>query len=58
MSRFSSAVIGGVGVTVGLLIGAGIKTVADTDSRQRRRIMRDSRRAMRKAGRYFHEMFD
>jgi uncharacterized protein with FMN-binding domain len=58
MTRLTSAAIGGVAVTVGLLIGAGVTTIAATDSRQRRRIMRDSRRAMRKAGHYFHDIFD
>ena len=58
MTRIASAVIGGAGVAVGLLIGAGVTTIAATDSRQRRRIMRDGRRAMRKAGHYFHDIFD
>ncbi|MCL2387304.1 MAG: hypothetical protein FWC89_07110 [Defluviitaleaceae bacterium] len=56
MMRLTGAIVSGV--TVGLLIGAGVTTIAATDQRQRRRIMRDSRRAMRNAGHYFHDIFD
>lgn len=52
--RFATGMIGGV--TLGLLIGAGF--IATTDKKQRRRMMRDGRRAVRKAGHYIHDMFD
>lgn len=54
MTRFTSGLIGGV--TVGLLVGASI--ISATDSSQRRRIIRDSRRAVRRAGHYFNDIFD
>ncbi|MCL1844196.1 MAG: hypothetical protein FWF79_10330 [Defluviitaleaceae bacterium] len=54
MSRFTTGLIGGV--TVGLLVGAGFGLTAD--GKQRRRILRDSRRAVRKAGHYFNDMFE
>lgn len=57
MTRLASGLIGIGGVTVGLLIGAGL-TIGTTDSRERRRLLRDSRRAVRKAGHYFNDMFD
>lgn len=55
MVRFATGVIGGV--TVGLLIGAGF-TMTATDTKKRRRMLRDSKRAMRKAGHYLHDIFD
>ncbi|MCL2357554.1 MAG: hypothetical protein FWC70_10480 [Defluviitaleaceae bacterium] len=55
MSRFASGLIGGV--TVGLLVGAGF-TISATDSRERRRMIRDGKRAMRSAGHYINDMFD
>ena len=55
MARFATGLIGGV--TVGLLVGAGF-TLTATDSRERRRMIRDSKRAMRKAGHYFQDIFD
>ena len=54
MTRFAAGIISGV--TMGLLVGAGVTMT--TDERQRRRFMRDSRRAMRKAGHYFGDMLD
>jgi len=54
MTRFASGLLGGV--AVGLLLGAGVTMT--TDEKQRKRLMRDSRRAMRKAGNYFEDMFD
>ena len=57
MTRFATGLVGIGGVTVGLLIGAGL-TMTTTDSRERRRLVRDSKRAMRKAGHYFNDMFD
>jgi len=56
MTRLTTGLLGIGGVTVGLLIGAGL--TVSTDSRERRRLIRDSKRAMRKAGHYFNEMFD
>ena len=53
MTRFTSGLLGGV--AMGLLLGAGI--TMSTDDKQRRRMMRDSKRAMRKAGNYFEDMF-
>ncbi|MCL1862907.1 MAG: hypothetical protein FWF78_05025 [Defluviitaleaceae bacterium] len=55
MTRFAKGVISGV--TAGLFIGASI-AAATTDSKDRRRMIRDGKRAMRKAGHYFHDMFD
>ena len=57
MSRLTTGLIGIGGVTVGLLIGAGF-TISATDSRQRRRMIRDSKRAMRKAGHYINDIFE
>jgi len=56
MTRFASGLIGIGGVTVGILIGAGLMTT--TDSKERRKLVRDSKRAMRKAGHYFNDIFD
>jgi len=50
MSRFASGLIGGI--AVGLIIGAG----AMTDERDRRRIKRDSKRALRKAGHFIDDI--
>jgi hypothetical protein len=55
MTRFASGLIGGV--AAGLLLGSAF-TFSATDSKERRRMIRDSKRAMRKAGHYFHDMFD
>jgi len=55
MMRLANGIISGV--AVGVIIGTGI-TIAATDSKQRRRMVRDSRRAVRKAGHYFHDIFD
>jgi hypothetical protein len=57
MTRIATGLVGIGGVTVGLLIGAGI-TLTTSDTRERRRLIRDSKRAMRKAGHYFNDMFD
>ncbi|MCL2225067.1 MAG: hypothetical protein FWB96_08905 [Defluviitaleaceae bacterium] len=57
MTRFATGLLGIGGVTVGLLLGSAL-TIGTTDSRERRRMVRDSKRAMRKAGHYFNEMFD
>ena len=56
MNRFATGLLGIGGVTLGLLIGAGITLT--TDERDRTRLVRDSKRAMRKAGHYFNDMFD
>ena len=53
MTRFTSGLFGGI--AVGLLLGAGI--TMSTDEKQRRRMMRDSKRALRKAGNYFEDIF-
>jgi len=50
MSRFTSGLIGGI--AVGVIVGAGLMT----DEKQRRRIKRDSKRALRKAGHFFDDM--
>ncbi|MCL1885121.1 MAG: hypothetical protein FWF81_15360 [Defluviitaleaceae bacterium] len=55
MTRFAGGLISGV--TVGLLIGAGF-TITTTDSKERRKMIRDSKRAMRKASHYINDMFD
>ena len=47
MNRFTSGLIGGI--AVGLIIGAG----AMTDDKDRRRMKRDGKRALRKAGHFF-----
>ena len=52
MMRFTSGLMGGI--AVGLLVGAG---VVMTDTKQRRRMVRDSKRAMRKAGHFFEDIF-
>jgi len=54
MTRFTSGLIGGI--AMGVLVGAGLTMT--TDEKQRRRMMRDSKRALRKAGNYFEDMFD
>ncbi|MDR0272968.1 MAG: hypothetical protein LBI27_06590 [Clostridiales bacterium] len=54
MARFATGLLGGV--TVGIIVGAGLITA--TDSKQRRRMMRDSRRAVRKAGHYISDIFE
>ncbi|MCL2360755.1 MAG: hypothetical protein FWC73_02945 [Defluviitaleaceae bacterium] len=50
MSRFTSGLIGGL--AVGVIVGAGLMT----DEKQRRRIKRDSKRALRKAGNFFEDV--
>ena len=50
MSRFTSGLIGGI--AVGLIVGAGMMT----DERQRRRMKRDSRRALKKAGHFIDDI--
>jgi len=50
MSRFTSGLIGGL--AVGLIVGAGLMT----DEKQRRRMKRDGKRAMRKAGHFFDDI--
>jgi len=55
MTRLATGLIGGV--TIGLLVGAGF-TLSATDTRERRRMIRDSKRAMRRAGHYINDMFD
>jgi len=50
MSRFTTGLIGGL--AAGLIIGASCMT----DERQRRRMMRDSRRAFRKAGHFIDDI--
>ena len=52
MMRFTSGLMGGI--AVGLMIGAG---VALTDEQNRRRMKRESKRAMRKAGHFFEDIF-
>jgi len=53
MVRLTSAVMGGI--AVGLLLGAG--AALTTDDKDRRRMMRNSKRAMRKAGDFFEDIF-
>ena len=53
--KFASGLLGGV--TVGLLVGMGF-TISATDKKQRRRMLRDGKRAVRKAGHYVHDIFD
>ena len=43
------------GIAAGILLGAGL--TMSTDEKHRRRMMRDSKRAIRKAGNYFEDMF-
>jgi len=50
MSRFTSGLIGGL--AVGLIVGASCMT----DEKQRRRMMRDSRRAFKKAGHFIDDI--
>jgi len=50
MNKFTSGLIGGI--AVGLIVGAGLMT----DEKQRRRIKRDGKRAMRKAGHFFDDI--
>jgi len=52
MTNFTTGLVGGV--ALGLIIGTGI---ALTDSGYRHRMMRDSKRAMRKAGHAIEDMF-
>ena len=51
MSRFTSGLIGGL--AVGLVLGVGCSM---TDEKHRRRVMRDSRRAVKKAGHFFDDI--
>jgi len=50
MSRFTSGLIGGL--AVGLIVGASCMT----DEKQRRRIKRDGRRALKKAGHFIDDI--
>jgi len=50
MSRFTSGLIGGL--AVGVIVGAGLMT----DEKQRRRMKRDSKRALRKAGHFIGDL--
>ena len=50
MDRFTSGLVGGI--AVGIIIGAGFMT----DDKQRRRMKRDSKRALRKAGHFFDDI--
>jgi len=50
MSRFTSGLIGGI--AVGLIVGASVMT----DEKQLRRMKRDSKRAMRKAGHFIDDI--
>ena len=50
MSRFTSGLIGGI--AVGLVIGAGMMT----DEKQRRRMKRDGKRALKNAGHFIDDM--
>jgi len=50
MSRFTSGLIGGL--AVGLMLGASIHM---TDEKHRRRMVRDSRRALKRAGHVFDD---
>jgi len=43
------------GIAVGIVLGAGL--TLGSDDKHRRRMMRDSKRAFRKAGNYFENMF-
>ena len=52
MSRFTNGLIGGI--AVGIIFG----TAMATTEKQRRRITRDSKRALRKAGHYFEDLFE
>ena len=53
MSRFTSGLIGGI--TVGLIIGIGSSM---TDEKHRRRVVKGSRRAIKKAGHVFDDFMD
>ena len=50
MNRFASGLLGGI--AVGIVIGAGYMT----DEKQRRRMKRESRRALKKAGHFFEDI--
>ena len=50
MSRFTSGLIGGI--AVGIMIGAGCMT----DEKQRRRMKRDGKRALKKAGHFIDDI--
>ena len=50
MSRFTSGLIGGL--AVGLIVGASCMT----DEKQRRRMKRDSRKALKKAGHFIDDI--
>ena len=52
MTNFTTGLVGGV--ALGIIIGTGI---ALTDSGYRHRMMRDSKRAMHKAGHAIEDMF-
>ena len=51
MSRFTSGLLGGI--AVGLAVGMGYTM---TDKKHRRRVMRDSKRAIRKAGHFIDDI--
>ncbi|MCL2048233.1 MAG: hypothetical protein FWG87_05850 [Defluviitaleaceae bacterium] len=55
MTKFANGIISGL--AVGIIIGTGL-TVTATDTKQRRRMVRDTKRAARRAGHYFNEIFD
>jgi len=52
--RFATGLLSGV--AVGLLASMGV--IATTDKKTRRRMMRDSKRAVRRAGHYVHDILD
>ena len=53
MTRLTGVLIGGI--AVGLLIGTGV--TMSTDDKQRRRMMRESKRAIKKAGHFIEDIF-
>jgi hypothetical protein len=59
VKNFMTRITGGLisGVAIGIIIGTGL-TISATDSKQRRRMVRDSKRAVRRAGHYIHDIFD
>ena len=55
MTRITGGLISGV--AIGIIIGTGL-TISATDSKQRRQMIRDSKRAVRRAGHFVHDIFD
>ena len=53
MRRFTTALVGGM--AIGLIIGASATAASDEDNR--RKIMKTSKRAMRKAGNVLEDIF-